>query len=105
MTNEYFIFLLLNSFITSLLEDTQHIANLPVFPPTSSKVLVLLLNTISKASLKELSEKVGIANVNLSKLKTGKVNAIRFSTLEAICEVLNCQPGDILEYDPDAEEE
>ena len=51
-----------------------------------------------KMSLKELSEKVGIANVNLSKLKTGKVNAIRFSTLEAICEVLECQPGDILEY-------
>ena len=51
-----------------------------------------------KMSLKELSEKVGIANVNLSKLKTGKVNAIRFSTLEAICEVLDCQPGDILEY-------
>ena len=51
-----------------------------------------------KMSLKELSEKVGIANVNLSKLKTGKVNAIRFSTLEAICDVLDCQPGDILEY-------
>ena len=51
-----------------------------------------------KMSLKELSEKVGIANVNLSKIKTGKVNAIRFSTLEAICEALNCQPGDLLEY-------
>ena len=51
-----------------------------------------------KMSLKELSEKVGIAIVNLSKLKTGKVNAIRFSTLEAICDVLDCQPGDILEY-------
>ena len=56
-----------------------------------------------KVSLKELSEKVGIANVNLSKLKTGKVNAIRFSTLEAICDVLDCQPGDILEYQRDAE--
>lgn len=55
-----------------------------------------------KISLKDLSEKVGIANVNLSKIKTGKVNAIRFSTLEAICEVLDCQPGDILEYDKDA---
>jgi len=54
-------------------------------------------------SLKELSEKVGIANVNLSKLKTGKVNAIRFSTLEAICDVLDCQPGDILEYQRDEE--
>ena len=51
-----------------------------------------------KISLKELSERVGVANVNLSKLKTGKVSAIRFSTLEAICEVLDCQPGDILEY-------
>ena len=49
-------------------------------------------------SLNELSERVGIANVNLSKLKNGRVSAIRFSTLEAICEVLNCQPGDILEY-------
>ena len=51
-----------------------------------------------KMSLKELSEKVGIANVNLSKIKTGKINAIRFSTLEAICDVLDCQPGDILEF-------
>ena len=49
-------------------------------------------------SLNELSERVGIANVNLSKIKTGKVSAIRFSTLEAICEALGCQPGDILEY-------
>lgn len=54
-----------------------------------------------KMSLKELSERVGIANVNLSKLKTGKVSAIRFSTLEAICDVLDCQPGDILEYKRD----
>ena len=52
-----------------------------------------------KKSLKELSEKVGITNVNLSKLKTGKISAIRFSTLEAICEALDCQPGDILEYE------
>lgn len=51
-----------------------------------------------KISLNELSEKVGISNVNLSKLKTGKVSAVRFSTLEAICRVLNCQPGDLLEY-------
>ncbi len=49
-------------------------------------------------SLNELAEKVGIANVNLSKIKTGKVNAIRFSTLDAICDALDCQPGDILEY-------
>jgi putative transcriptional regulator len=53
-----------------------------------------------KMSLNELSERVGIANVNLSKIKTGKVSAIRFSTLEAICEALDCQPGDILEYSP-----
>ena len=51
-----------------------------------------------KMSLKELSEKVGVSNVNLSKIKTGKISAIRFSTLEAICETLDCQPGDILEY-------
>ena len=57
-----------------------------------------------KMSLNELSERGGVANVNLSKLKNGRVSAIRFSTLEAICEVLNCQPGDILEYKkPDSE--
>lgn len=54
-----------------------------------------------KISLNELAEKVGITNVNLSKLKTGKASAIRFSTLEAICEALNCQPGDILEFKND----
>ena len=51
-----------------------------------------------KMSLNELSEKVGVGNVNLSKLKNGHVSAIRFSTLRAICDVLDCQPGDILEY-------
>ena len=51
-----------------------------------------------KMSLNELSEKVGLTLSNLSILKTGKAKAIRFSTLEAICEVLNCQPGEILEY-------
>lgn len=51
-----------------------------------------------KMSLNELSERVGVSNVNLSKLKTGKASAIRFSTLAAICEALECQPGDILEY-------
>lgn len=51
-----------------------------------------------KISLNELAEKVGISNVNLSNIKTGKVSAIRFSTLNAICEVLDCQPGDLLEY-------
>ena len=54
-----------------------------------------------KISLKDLSDRVGVSNVNLSKMKTGKISAIRFSTLEAICEALRCQPGDILEYDPD----
>jgi putative transcriptional regulator len=51
-----------------------------------------------KISLNELAERVGIANVNLSNIKTGKISAIRFSTLDAICDVLDCQPGDILEY-------
>ncbi len=51
-----------------------------------------------KISLNDLAEKVGIANVNLSKIKTGKISAIRFSTLEAICDALDCQPGDILEF-------
>lgn len=54
-----------------------------------------------KISLNELAERVGISNVNLSNLKTGKVRAIRFSTLNAICRVLDCQPGDILEFSPD----
>ena len=54
-----------------------------------------------KMSLNELSEKVGIVNVNLSKIKTGKISAIRFSTLDAICRALGCQPGDILEYRQD----
>ena len=65
-----------------------------------------------KMSLNELSEKVGVANVNLSKLKNGHISAlsklknghisaIRFSTLIAICEALHCQPGDILEYSPE----
>ena len=53
---------------------------------------------VRKISLYELSEKVGVANVNLSKMKNGRISAIRFSTLEAICDVLDCQPGDILEY-------
>jgi len=58
-----------------------------------------------KITLGQLSEKVGVANVNLSKLKNGKVSAIRFSTLEAICDVLNCQPGDILEYQREEKKE
>lgn len=54
-----------------------------------------------KISLNELAERVGISNVNLSNLKTGKVRAIRFSTLNAICREPDCQPGDILEFSPD----
>lgn len=54
-----------------------------------------------KMSLTELSEEVGITMSNLSILKTGKAKAIRFSTLEAICEALDCQPGDILEFSED----
>ncbi len=55
-----------------------------------------------KMSLNELSERIEITPANLSILKTGKAKAIRFSTLEAICRELDCQPGDILEYRPDA---
>ena len=51
-----------------------------------------------KMSLNELAEKVGISNVNLSKIKNNKVTAIRFQTLAAICEALDCEAGDILEY-------
>ena len=51
-----------------------------------------------KMSLNELAERVGISNVNLSKIKNNKVNAVRFSTLAGICEALNCAPGDILKY-------
>ena len=52
----------------------------------------------------ELAEKIGLTPVNLSILKTGKIKAIRLSTLEAICKELNCQPGDILEYVTDKEQ-
>ena len=54
-----------------------------------------------KMPLSELAEKVDITLANLSILKTGKAKAVRFSTLEAICEALNCQPGDILEFAPE----
>lgn len=63
--------------------------------------IVLRLDRImveKKMSLNELAEKVGISNVNLSKIKNNKVTAIRFQTLAAICEALNCEAGDILEY-------
>ena len=54
-----------------------------------------------KVSSQELAEKIGITQANLSILKTGKAKAVRFSTLEAICKALDCQPGDILEYRED----
>ena len=56
---------------------------------------------LGKMSSGELAEKVGISATNLSILKTGKAKAIRFSTLDALCRALDCQPGDILEYTPD----
>ena len=64
------------------------------------KIIVRLDRVMAdrKIGLNELSEKVGISNVNLSKLKNGHISAIRFSTLIAICETLHCQPGDLLEY-------
>ena len=58
-----------------------------------------------KMSLNDLAARVGISNVNLSNLKTGKVKAVRFSTLDKICDVLDCQPGDILEYQRDESNE
>ena len=57
-----------------------------------------------KMSLNELADKVGLSNVNMSNLKTGKMEGIRFETLNSICKVLDCQPGEILEYTPDEDE-
>ena len=56
-----------------------------------------------KISLNQLADSVGISNVNLSNLKTGKMRGVRFETLNAICKVLDCQPGDLFEYVPDEE--
>ena len=58
---------------------------------------------LRKTSLKRLSEATGISMANLSILKTGKARAVRFSTLSAICQELQCQPGDLLEFDPNVE--
>lgn len=69
-------------------------------------MIVLRLDRVMadrKISLNELAARVGITNVNLSKIKTGKVSAIRFLTLDAICRALSCQPGDILEYQEEPE--
>ncbi len=68
--------------------------------------IVLRLDRIladRKMSSNELADKLGIDKSNLSRIKTGKVRAIRFSTLDGICEALHCQPGDILAHMPDAE--
>lgn len=56
-------------------------------------------------SLNDLADQVGITNVNMSKIKNNKVNAIRFSTLSGICQALECEPGDILKYDPNGVDE
>ena len=68
---------------------------------TTIKVNLDLLLVQRKTSLTELSEKVGITLANLSTLKRGKARAVRFSTLVAICEALDCEPGDLLELDQD----
>ena len=59
-----------------------------------------VMMAMRKVSLKELADRIGISNTNLSLLKTGKVQGVRYKTLEAICRELDCQPGDILEYQP-----
>lgn len=56
-----------------------------------------------KVNGKDLAERIGISPANLSRIKTGKISAVRFSTLDAICRALDCQPGDLLEYIPDDE--
>lgn len=69
-------------------------------------MIVLNLDKVMKkkgVKLKDLAQKIGLTDANLSNIKTGKISAIRFSTLNAICEVLECQPGDILEYQIDEE--
>ena len=63
------------------------------------KIDLDIMLAIRKMTSLELSEKIGITQANLSILKTGKAKAIRFSTLEAICKTLNCQPGDIIKYE------
>ncbi len=64
-------------------------------------MIVLRLDRVladRKMRSKDLAEKIGLSEVNLSRIKTGKVTAVRFSTLDAICRELGCQPGDVLEY-------
>jgi putative transcriptional regulator len=72
--------------------------------PINSMPIIVNLDVMMakrKISLGELAEKIDLTPANLSILKTGKAKAVRFSTLEAICKELNCQPGDILEYKPE----
>lgn len=71
-------------------------------------MIVLRLDRVladRKIQSRDLSRLVGISEVNISRIKTGKVSAIRFSTLDALCRELGCQPGDLLEYVPDEEDE
>lgn len=70
-------------------------------------MIVLRLDRVladRKIRSKELAERIGLTEVNLSRIKTGKISAVRFSTLDALCRELGCQPGDILEYMPDEPE-
>lgn len=69
------------------------------------KVSLDLLLVQRKMSLTELAEEVGITLSNMSLLKTGKVRGVRFSTLNSICEALDCQPGDVLTYEPEGEDQ
>lgn len=76
--------------------------------PINSMPIIVNLDVMMakrKISLGELAEKIDLTPANLSILKTGKAKAVRFSTLEAICKELDCQPGDILEYRPEAKDE
>lgn len=71
-------------------------------------MIVLRLDRVladRKVQARDLSKLVGISEVNISRIRTGKVSAIRFSTLDALCRELHCQPGDLLEYVEDAEDE
>ena len=71
-------------------------------------MIVLRLDRVladRKMRSKELAERIGLTEVNLSRIKTGRISAVRFSTLDAICRELGCQPGDILEYVPDEPED
>ena len=75
--------------------------NYIIFYDMAIRINLDLMLVKKKMSLTELASRIGISVTNLSLLKTGKVKGIRFSTLEAICRELECQPGDILEYGPD----